>query len=170
MFLQGSFDTTLLSQKLIEGADSYPLLAIPFFIFAGELMNKGGISKHIVNFALALVGHIRGGLGLVAIFASIVMAAISGSAAADAAALGSILIPMMRNAGYDVPRSAGLIAAGSVIAPCMPPSVAFIVFGVIANVSIGKLFMATIFPGLLMGLSLVIAWMWVVRNEKFDLR
>lgn len=169
MFLQGSFDTTLLSQKLIEGADSYPLLAIPFFIFAGELMNKGGISKHIVNFALALVGHIRGGLGLVAIFASIVMAAISGSAAADAAALGSILIPMMRNAGYDVPRSAGLIAAGSVIAPCMPPSVAFIVFGVIANVSIGKLFMATIFPGLLMGLSLVIAWMWVVRNEKFDL-
>jgi tripartite ATP-independent transporter DctM subunit len=169
MFLQGSFDTTLLSQKLIEGADSYPLLAIPFFIFAGELMNKGGISKHIVNFALALVGHIRGGLGFVAIFASLVMAAISGSAAADAAALGSILIPMMRNAGYDVPRSAGLIAAGSVIAPCMPPSVAFIIFGVIANVSIGKLFMATIFPGLLMGFSLVIAWMWVSRNEKFDL-
>ena len=168
MFTQGSFDTTLLSQKLIEGADSYPLLAIPFFIFAGELMNKGGMSKHIVNFALALVGHIRGGLGLVAIFAAIVMAAISGSAVADAAALGSILIPMMRKAGYDVPRSAGLIAAGSVIAPCMPPSVAFIVFGVIANVSIGKLFMATIFPGLLMALSLVIAWLWVVRNDRLE--
>ena len=166
MALQGSFDTTILSQKLIEGADSYPLLAIPFFIFAGELMNKGGMSRRIVAFALALVGHIRGGLGLVAIFAAIVMAAISGSAAADAAALGTLLIPMMRNAGYDVPRSAGLIAAGSIIAPCMPPSVALIVFGVVANVSIGKLFMATIVPGLLMGVSLVIAWMWVVRKDS----
>ena len=166
MALQGSFDTTILSQKLIEGADSYPLLAIPFFIFAGELMNKGGMSRRIVDFALAVVGHIRGGLGLVAIFAAIVMAAISGSAAADAAALGTLLIPMMRSAGYDVPRSAGLIAAGSIIAPCMPPSVALIIFGVIANVSIGKLFMATIVPGLLMGVSLVIAWMWVVRKDR----
>ena len=166
MFVQGSFDTTLLSQKLIEGADSYPLLAIPFFIFAGELMNKGGMSRRIVDFALALVGHVRGGLGLVAVFAAIVMAAISGSAAADAAALGTLLIPMMRSAGYDVPRSAGLIAAGSIIAPCMPPSVALIIFGVIANVSIGKLFMATIVPGLLMGLSLVIAWLWVVRKDR----
>ncbi len=168
MALQGSFDTTILSQKLIEGADSYPLLAIPFFIFAGELMNKGGMSKRIVDFALALVGHVRGGLGLVAIFAAIVMAAISGSAAADAAALGTLLIPMMRKAGYDVPRSAGLIAAGSIIAPCMPPSVALIIFGVVANVSIGKLFMATIVPGLLMGVSLVIAWLWVVRKDRIE--
>ena len=166
MVLQGSFDTTILSQKLIEGADSYPLLAIPFFIFAGELMNKGGMSRRIVDFALALVGHVRGGLGLVAIFAAIIMAAISGSAAADAAALSTLLIPMMRRAGYDVPRSAGLIAAGSIIAPCMPPSVALIIFGVVANVSIGKLFMATIVPGLLMGASLVIAWMWVVRKDR----
>ena len=166
MTLQGSFDTTILSQKLIEGADSYPLLAIPFFIFAGELMNRGGMSQRIIAFALAIVGHIRGGLGLAAIFAAIVMAAISGSAAADAAALGTLLIPMMRSAGYNVPRSAGLLAAGSIIAPCMPPSVALIIFGVIANVSIGKLFMATIVPGLLMGLSLVIAWMWVVRKDR----
>ena len=168
MFAQGSFDTTILSQKLIEGADSYPLLAIPFFIFAGELMNKGGMSRRIVGLALALVGHIRGGLGIVAVFAAIIMAAISGSASADAAALGTLLIPMMRNAGYNVPRSAGLIAAGSIIAPCMPPSVALIVFGVVANVSIGKLFMATIVPGLLMGASLIIAWMLVVRHEKID--
>ena len=168
MALQGSFDTTILSQKLIEGADSYPLLAIPFFIFAGELMNKGGMSRRIVDFALAIIGHVRGGLGFVAIFAAIVMAAISGSAAADAAALGTLLIPMMRSAGYDVPRSAGLIAAGSIIAPCMPPSVALIIFGVIANVSIGKLFMATIVPGLLMGVSLVIAWMWVVRKDRIE--
>ena len=166
MLAQGSFDTTILSQKLIEGADNYALMAIPFFIFAGELMNKGGMSRRIVEFALSVVGHVRGGLGLVAIFAAIVMAAISGSASADAAALGTLLIPMMRKAGYDVPRSAGLIAAGSIIAPCMPPSTALIVFGVIANVSIGKLFMATIVPGLLLGLSLVIAWLWVARKEQ----
>lgn len=168
MALQGSFDVTILSQKLIEGADNYVLLAIPFFILAGELMNAGGISKRIVAMALALVGHIRGGLGLVVVIASVLLAAITGSASADAAALGTLLIPMMRSAGYDVPRSAGLIAAGSVIAPCMPPSVALIVFGVIANVSIGKLFMATIVPGLLMALSLVVAWLWVVRRDRIE--
>ena len=110
-------------------------------------MNAGGISQRIVDFALAWVGHLRGGLGLVAIFAAVVMAAISGSAAADTAALGTMLIPMMRQAGYDVPRSAGLIAAGGVIAPVIPPSIGLIVFGVIANVSIGKLFLAGIVPG-----------------------
>ena len=166
MVAQGQIDTTILSQKLIEGADSFPLLAIPFFMLAGELMNAGGISKRIVNVALAWVGHVRGGLGLVAIFASVVMAAISGSAAADAAALGALLIPMMRGAGYNVPRSAGLIAAGGVIAPVIPPSIGLIVFGVIANVSIGKLFLAGIFPGLMMGVSLVIAWMWVARRDE----
>ena len=94
------------------------------------------------------------------------MAAISGSAAADTAAIGALLIPMMREAGYNVPRSAGLIAAGGVIAPVIPPSIGFIMFGVIANVSIGKLFLAGIFPGLLMGVSLVIAWQWVARRDK----
>ena len=162
----GAIDMTLLSQKFVEGADSYPLLAIPFFVLAGELMNAGGMSRRIVNFALAGVGHIRGGLGLVAVFAAILLAAISGSAAADAAALGTMLIPMMRQAGYNIPRSAGLIAAGSIIAPVMPPSVAMIVFGVVANVSIGKLFMAGIFPALLMGVSLIIAWTIVVRKDN----
>jgi tripartite ATP-independent transporter DctM subunit len=168
MFASGQVDMTILSQKVVEGADSFPLLAIPFFMLAGELMNAGGISKRIVAFALAWVGHVRGGLGLVAIFAAVVMAAISGSAAADAAALGALLIPMMRKAGYDVGRSAGLIAAGGVIAPVIPPSIGLIVFGVIANVSIGKLFLAGIFPGILMGLSLVIAWMWVARRDRVD--
>ena len=165
MVVQGQMDATILSQKLFEGADSFPLLAIPFFMLAGELMNAGGISKRIVAFALAWVGHIRGGLGLVAVFASVMMAAISGSAAADTAAIGTLLIPLMRQAGYDVPRSAGLIAAGGVIAPVIPPSIGFIMFGVIANVSIGKLFLAGVFPGLMMGLSLVIAWQWVVRRD-----
>lgn len=166
MVSQGQIDTTILSQKLLEGADSFPLLAIPFFMLAGELMNAGGISKRIVNFALSWVGHVRGGLGHVAIFASVVMAAISGSAAADTAAIGALLIPMMRRAGYDVPRASGLIAAGGVIAPVIPPSIGMIVFGVIANVSIGKLFLAGIFPGLLMGLSLLITWQWVARKDQ----
>ena len=166
MVAQGQIDTTILSQKLLEGADSFPLLAIPFFMLAGELMNAGGISKRIVNFALSWVGHVRGGLGHVAIFASVVMAAISGSAAADTAAIGALLIPMMRRAGYDVPRASGLIAAGGVIAPVIPPSIGMIVFGVIANVSIGKLFLAGIFPGLLMGLSLLITWQWVARKDQ----
>jgi tripartite ATP-independent transporter DctM subunit len=166
MVAQGQIDTTILSQKLVEGADSFPLLAIPFFMLAGELMNAGGISKRIVNFALAWVGHIRGGLGVVAIFASVLMAAISGSAAADAAAIGALLIPMMRKAGYNVPRSAGLIAAGGVIAPVIPPSIGLIVFGVIANVSIGKLFLAGIFPGLMMGLALLLTWQWVARRDQ----
>jgi len=166
MLAQGQMDATILSQKLLEGADSFPLLAIPFFMLAGELMNAGGISKRIVGFALAWVGHIRGGLGLVAVFASVLMAAISGSAAADTAAIGTLLIPMMRQAGYDIPRSAGLIAAGGVIAPVIPPSIGFIMFCVIANVSIGKLFLAGFFPGILMGVSLAIAWQWVVRRDK----
>jgi tripartite ATP-independent transporter DctM subunit len=128
-------------------------------------MNAGGISKRIVQFALAWVGHFRGGLGIVAIFASVVMAAISGSAAADAAALGALLIPMMRKAGYDIPRASGLIAAGGVIAPVIPPSIGLIVFGVIANVSIGKLFMAGIAPGLYMGVALLLTWLWVARKD-----
>ncbi|HEY4956418.1 MAG TPA: TRAP transporter large permease subunit [Caldimonas sp.] len=165
MVAQGQMDATILSQKLLEGADSFPLLAIPFFMLAGELMNAGGISKRIVAFALAWVGHIRGGLGIVVIFASVLMAAISGSAAADTAAIGTLLIPLMRKAGYDVPRSAGLIAAGGVIAPVIPPSIGFIMFGVIANVSIGKLFLAGIFPGLMMGASLLVAWQWVARRD-----
>ena len=165
MIFSGEFDATLLSQKIVEGADSFPLLAIPFFMLAGELMNAGGISRRIVDFALAWIGHIRGGLGIVAIAAAVIMAAISGSAAADAAALTAMLIPMMRKAGYDVARSGGLIAAGSVIAPVLPPSIALIVFGVIANVSIGKLFMAAIVPGLLMGVALVTTWLWISRKE-----
>jgi TRAP-type transport system large permease protein len=162
----GIFDSQIVALKLIEGADNFQLLAVPFFLLAGELMNAGGLSKRIVNFAISLVGHIHGGLGYVAIFGAIIMAALSGSAAADTAALASILIPMMRDAGYDVPRSAGLIAAGGIIAPVIPPSVGFIIFGVAANVSITQLFLAGVFPGLLMGASLVLAWAWVMRRTQ----
>lgn len=166
MVAQGQVDATIFAQKLLEGADSFTLLAIPFFMLAGELMNAGGLSRRIVNAALAWVGHLRGGLGYVAIFASLALAALSGSAAADAAVLGTMLIPMMRENGYNVPRSAGLIASGSIIAPVLPPSIALIVFGVVANVSISRLFLAAIVPGLLMGLVLVLAWHFVSRADQ----
>lgn len=166
MLHQGIFDSQILAQNLIIGADNFQLLAVPFFLLAGELMNAGGLSKRIVNFAVSFVGHIHGGLGYVAIFAAVIMASLSGSAAADTAALASILIPMMRDAGYNMPRSSGLIAAGGIIAPVIPPSIGFIIFGVAANVSITQLFLAGIVPGLMMAVSLVIAWAWVVRGEN----
>ena len=166
MWYMGMFNTQIIAQNMIAGADTFTLLAIPFFILAGELMNSGGLSRRIIDFAIALVGHIRGGLGIVAIVAALIMASISGSAAADTAALAAILIPMMAKAGYDIPRSGGLIAAGGIIAPVIPPSMAFIVFGVAANVSITQLFLAGIVPGILMGISLIIAWLIVVRKDN----
>ena len=160
------FDAQLIAQNTIDGADNFVLMAVPFFMLAGEFMNAGGLSRRIVNLAMALVGHIRGGLGYVAVFAAIIMASLSGSAAADTAAIGVLLIPMMRDAGYSVPRSAGLIAAGGIIAPVIPPSIAFVMFGVIAQVSITKLFLAGIVPGIMMGISILLAWAWVIRKDK----
>ncbi|WP_422844386.1 TRAP transporter large permease subunit [Acidovorax sp. M2(2025)] len=160
------FDAQILAQNLINGADSFPLLAVPFFMLAGELMNAGGLSRRIVQFAMALVGHIPGGLGYVAIVAAVIMAALSGSAVADAAALGALLLPMMVAAGHDRARSAGLIASASIIAPVIPPSIGFVIFGVAANVSISKLFLAGIFPGVLLAVSLWGTWWWIARREQ----
>lgn len=163
-----TFDAQILAQNLISGADSFPLLAIPFFMLAGELMNAGGLSRRIVALPIALFGHLRGGLGFVAIIAAIVMASLSGSAVADTAAVAAMLMPMMRKAGYDPNRSAGLIAAGGIIAPVIPPSIPLVVFGVAGGVSITKLFMAGIFPGLLMGLALWMTWWWLARNSDLS--
>lgn len=166
MFHMGIFNTQIVAQNMISGADTFTLLAIPFFLLAGELMNAGGLSKRIIAFAVSCVGHIRGGLGIVAVIAAVIMASLSGSAAADTAALASILIPMMREAGYNVPRAAGLMASGGIIAPVIPPSIAFIIFGVAANVSITQLFLAGIVPGLLMATALCITWLIVSRKEN----
>ena len=168
MLHMNMFDAQLIAQNTIDGADNFVLMAVPFFMLAGEFMNAGGLSRRIVNLAMALVGHIRGGLGYVAVIAAVIMASLSGSAAADTAALGVLLIPMMKQAGYSVPRSAGLIAAGGIIAPVIPPSIAFVMFGVIAQVSITKLFMAGIVPGIMMGVSILIAWAWVIRKDKLE--
>ena len=165
MWHMNMFDAQILAQNVIEGANSFPLLAVPFFMLAGEVMNAGGLSKRIVNFAMALVGHIKGGLGYVTIVAAVIMASLSGSAVADAAALTALLLPMMVAAGHDRARSAGLIASAGIIAPIIPPSIGFVIFGVAGGVSVSKLFMAGIFPGVWLAVSLWFTWWWLVRKE-----
>ncbi|MEY2735025.1 MAG: hypothetical protein RLZ58_434 [Pseudomonadota bacterium] len=159
------FDAQIIAQNVINGADSFALMAVPFFMLAGEIMNAGGLSRRIVDVAMAAVGHVRGGLGYVTVVAACVMAALSGSALADAAALAALLVPMMVKAGHDRARSAGLVAAAGVIGPIIPPSIGFVIFGVAANLSITKLFLAGVMPGIYMGLALMAAWWWLVRRE-----
>jgi len=166
MLQLGQFDSQIIVQNAIGGADNFVLMAVPFFILAGELMNAGGLSRRIVELVGAFVGHLRGGLGYVAIVAAVLLASLSGSAVADTAALAAILMPMMRAAGYNPERACGLIAAGGIIAPVIPPSIGFLLFGVVANVSITRLFLAGIAPGVYMGASLVVAWWFVSRRER----
>ena len=165
MFQQDMFDAQIIAQNLINGTTSFTLMSVPFFLLAGEVMNVGGLSKRIVKVALALVGHRKGGLGYVAIVASVLLASLSGSAVADAAALATLLVPMMVSAGHKQGQSCGLIAAGGIIGPIIPPSIPFILFGVSGGVSISKLFLAGIVPGILMGAGLAFTWWLVSRDE-----
>ena len=159
------FDAQIIAQSVINGADSFPLMAVPFFMLAGEIMNVGGLSRRIVAVALAAVGHVRGGLGYVTVMAACVLSALSGSALADAAALATLLVPMMVRAGHDKSRAAGLVAAAGIIGPIIPPSIGFVIFGVAANLSITKLFLAGIMPGIYLGLALMATWWWLARTE-----
>jgi tripartite ATP-independent transporter DctM subunit len=161
-----NFDAQIVAQNIISGADSFPLMAVPFFMLAGEVMNRGGLARRIVNIALALFGHVRGGLGYVAIFAAVVLSSLSGSAAADAAALAALVVPMMVAAGHKKSHATGLVAAGAVIGPVIPPSISFVLFGAVGGVSISKLLLAGIFPGILLGAALCVAWWWVARTEN----
>lgn len=167
MLAQGNLSPLKLAQTFITGCDSVPLLAIPFFMIAGEIMNEGGISKRIVAFANALLGHLRGGMGYVGVVASMIFAGISGSAVADTTAVGSVVLPIMEESGYSKEKSTGLICAAGCIGPIIPPSTQMIVYGVLAEVSIVKLFLGGIVPGLLIGLSLMVMWWFHTKKQNY---
>lgn len=167
MLFLDQFQPLLLAQQMIVGVNSFPLMAIPFFMLAGEIMSKGGLSKRIVDFANVLMGRIRGGLGYTAIVASIIFAGLSGSAVADAAALGGILLPLMAVQGYKTERAAGFICAGAIIAPIIPPSIPMIVLGTSVGLSISRMFMSGIVPGLIIGIALMVVWYFVVRIDDY---
>ena len=154
-------------QRLIGGIDTFPLLAIPFFILAGNLMNTGGITDRLVRFARALVGHIRGGLAHVVVVTNMIMAGMSGSGVADAAGSGTILIPAMRRAGYGVPFAASIVAAAGTIGPIIPPSIPFVLYGSIASVSIGRLLLGGAIPGILMGICLMVFIYAIARRRNY---
>jgi len=155
VLLTGRVPDVVVMHRMINGVDSFPLLAIPFFILAGNLMNNGGITVRIFDFAKALMGWMRGGLGHVNVGASIVFSGMSGAAVADAGGLGTIEIKAMKDAGYDEEFSVGITAASSTIGPIIPPSLPMVIYGVMASVSVGQLFVAGLIPGLLMGLVLM---------------
>jgi tripartite ATP-independent transporter DctM subunit len=152
-------------QRMIGGIDTFPLLAIPFFILAGNLMNTGGITERLLAFARTLVGHITGGLAHVAVVGNMIMAGMSGSGVADAAGTGSVLLPAMEKAGYGRGFTAAIVGAASTIGPIIPPSLPFVIYGSIANASIGRLLLAGAVPGVLMGLMLMI-FVYVIARRR----
>ncbi|MCX2960562.1 TRAP transporter large permease [Rodentibacter caecimuris] len=163
------FDTQLITENFVMGTNNFPLMAIPFFMLTGEIMKHGGISERIINFATSMVGHIKGGLGYVAIISGLIFAGLSGSAVADTAALGAILIPMMVSKKYDAARSTGLICAAGIISVVIPPSIPMIIYGITAGASITKLFMGGTVPGLLMVIGLWFVWKMLYRNNDSSL-
>lgn len=165
--LDPSISLRLMITKTFAGMDSFPLMAIPFFILAGEIMGRSGMTDRIVGLASALVGHIRGGLAHVTIVANMLMSGVSGSAAADCAATGSILIPAMVREGYKRDFAALVTAFAATMGPMIPPSIFMIVYGSIANVSIGALFLGGIVPGTLIGLSLMVLVMVLTRGAAY---
>lgn len=168
MMFMGIFNPSIIAQQVVVGTNSFALMAIPFFMLAGEIMGRGGLSRRIVDFANILVGRIRGGLGYAAIIASIIFAGLSGSPVADASALGAIMIPMMVAKGYDRGISTGLICSGAMIAPIIPPSVPMIVLGSAVGVSIGRMFMAGIVPGIIIGIAMMVMWYFIVKKEDYQ--
>ncbi len=163
----GMGDMALLGQNLLSGTNNFALMAIPFFMLSGEIMGKGGLARRIVDFSNVLVGRLSGGLGYVAIIASIIFAGLSGSAVADAAALGGLLVPLMIANGYNVERSTGLVCSGAVIAPIIPPSIPMIVLATSVGLSVTQGFMAGIVPGLILGLALMATWAIVVKKDGY---
>jgi len=167
VFLHGDLSPTMLVQTAFGGMTSYPLLAIPLFILSGNLMSAGGLSKDLVNFTRLLIGHVPGGLGLATIVASAIFAAISGAAVATAVAIGMVMIPAMKEAGYEPEVAAGVTATASCMGPIIPPSIPFIMYAVMANVSISELFLAGVVPGLLLGAGLMVYMTYVARTRDY---
>lgn len=157
-----------IAQKTFEGLDSFTLLAIPFFILAGNIMTTGGISTRLMNFANALVGWMRGGLGSVAVLTSMLFATMSGSSSATTAAIGSTLIPAMEKKGYPKKFAAAVCGSSGELGSIIPPSIAMIVYGMTANVSIGSLFLAGLIPGVIVGISLILTVVIIARIKGFD--
>lgn len=168
IYLNGTWNfAVILSQRIYSGSTSFILFAIPFYILAGMLMNAGGMTYKIMKFAQMLVGHITGGMGHVNILASMVFSGMSGSSVADASGLGAVEIETMSAAGYDRKFSAAITAASATIGPIIPPSIPFVIYGGIAGVSVGRLFLGGILPGVLMGLGLMIAVYFVSKKRKY---
>lgn len=167
LFSGGNISSGIITQNIVRGIDSFPLMAIPFFVLAGEIMNVGGISKRIVYFAKALVGHVTGGLGYVTVLASMLFAGVSGSAVADTSAIGSIMLPIMEEEGYDKKKSTALVVSAGTIGPIIPPSIPMIIFGVIGGVSIVKLFLGGIIPGIIIGIGLMTGWYFHAKKKGY---
>ncbi|MDD3689524.1 MAG: TRAP transporter large permease [Synergistaceae bacterium] len=159
----------LVAQRMFTGIDSFPLMAVPFFILAGDLMNRGGTTIRIIGFANSLVGHIRGGLAHACVVANMIFAGISGSSVADASAIGSIMIPSMEKSGYDLDFSAALNSVAATIGPIIPPSIIMVIYGVSVNVSVGGLFAAGFVPGILMGLALMIVVSRISKKKNYPM-
>lgn len=166
MISQNTISFEIIPQSMIRGIDSFTLLAIPFFLLAGEIMNKGGLSKRIVRFSQSVIGFVTGGLGYVSIIASMIFAGISGSAIADTSAMGSILFPIMKEEGYKMPRVTALVASAGTIGPIIPPSIPMILYGVVAGVSIVRLFLGGAIPGLLIGIAIAIVWRVTSKKDN----
>lgn len=154
--LYGVAPDIIVAQRMIAGVESFPLLAVPFFILAGNLMNSAGVTGRIYSFAVALVGWMKGGLAQVNIIGSVIFSGMSGTALADAAGIGTIEIKAMKDHGYPVEAAVGVTAASATLGPIFPPSLPFVIYGMMANVSIGALFMAGILPGIVMTLLMMI--------------
>ena len=167
VFLGEGFVLTMVAQRMYSSTTAFTLLAIPFFILAGNLMNTGGITRRVFRFALALVGHFRGGLGHVNVVASMIFSGMSGAAVADAAGLGLVEMEAMTKAGYSPRFSAAVTAASSTIGPVVPPSIPFVIYGSITGVSVGKLFLAGCTPGVLMGIAMMVGVYFVSRRRNY---
>ena len=170
LLFAGDIPLTLIAQRMFVACDSFPLMALPFFMLAGSLMEHGGISAQLIKFADNVVGHINGGIGMVCILAAMLFASMSGAAAAATAAIGAVLIPAMIKNSYDRPVATSVQAAAGSIGVIIPPSIPMIIFGVVGSVSIGDLFLGGIFPGIIVGFALMFVMFFIAKKNNYPVQ